>query len=1834
MNKVLCAMAVLTLLVACSDDPAPTGGTVVGCVAGTPDCPCFYDQDCATGYRCDVGECVAADCRADYECGLGEVCERGQCLVDAGADRDRDGVPDGSVSQPVDNCPSLPNPDQDDLDGDGEGDTCDPDDDGDAVIDAEDNCPRVANPEQEDLDANGLGDACEGDADGDGVGDHLDNCRDAMNPDQADLDGDERGDACDVDDDGDGVLDVDDNCPQTPNPDQFDSGGSPAGNACDATWDGVLVRGQMTSPLVGVDFAAAGRVRLVGDGDAIVAPVEPSGRFELRTRASGLHGLELELRDHVPRTILITIGEGSMELEPVEMVPLYASEASVFLRGTAQLQGRDDHAGIQVRAFLGSDLIGATLTATDGSWVLPASRSALRLTFGRETYQGTDLDVSWVGDADTGAFMAGGEALEGLVIVLDPERSATLRGRLESSLEQVSSWADIALVRLDGQNESRQASVAADGSFEFTLLQPGLYTLSADVRGYLRPAPLVLEIVPGVNELGGPLVVDPQQPALLGRVLLDDETSFGGTRVIARRDGALVASAVSDEDGSFRLVLLPEPHTLRFARDGFTTASVDVVWSGEHFSEDGSAPLADPLVTLTRPAASDRDGDGVLDLVDNCRTVANPLQRDGDGDGVGDLCDRDQDGDGIANGLDNCPTVPNPMQEDVDQDGLGTTCQDGSATAPIALGPGGVLRQHLDTRPHPNRLAGSCGGVSAPEVVYTLAMSSGESLTVSVQSDHQTVVYLLDPLSHEVACRTDNRTDITLGPDALPGTYRLVVDGLAEAAGGVTVTVLRQSRWRVGGQDLQPFRGPGAEGSVQDVAMMDVDQDGRLDIVVTVEDSNVETASVRVRRGLGGRQFAPQADDLVLPAPLRPVSVAPADLDQDGLDDMVITTAFDTDAVPRSTVFSALAQGDGAFLASSSALLWDFDGDNLPQRLYVPRDTWVGDLNRDGIVDVVTVSASATLFQLVPTLRTERARGALHVLLGAGDGTFTPLAPIDLDTLPSAVDGGDIDGDGLVDLVIAELADSFVTVLYGAGDGHFPQRMDLPVFFGPRDIVVVDLDGNGRNDIVTANQLSSSVTALLAEADGRWVERELVLEGGLDQIWSGDIDGDGVPDLATASGEGLRTTVILSRGQGVLAASAQLTNAPGLANGDHAELWGEDIDGDGVTDLAVALRSDVSVGLYYGSQGFFQTTATAPTSFANPLHREPFGIDGADFDRDGLLDVAVSNRGESSVAILRGLPDGSLAPPRVIPVASTPSLIHAFDVNHDGFTDLVMTATNTNSITVLLGAGDGTFPTELSVPSSVDDTTNPFDLWVGDLDGDGVDNTGWVIVGHLDGDLVSTFRWQDGGLVHVANLTSGDTPIAVLATDLTGDNVPDLIVTQALSDAVNIRPGNGDGTFGPPILSDVARSTVDSIPLHGRIPTRTIPMDLDGDGVLDLAIPCRDSNDVQLWYGSGDGTFDEGAPITGLPRILDARADDVTGDGHVDLIVGHSYYDAVTVLEGRPGGAGPPLVAIQTVATGGTPSTLWTGDLGNDGRIEVVSAHQKDGTVGVHGYGPRPPSSFLPGTHVADSDLPSCPPTPLAGSLGPDGATLQFELLGSPCRVDRLELEVTAGPLSGLDVTLEAGGLRSPAARVVLSRTPLPTTGVWRPQEVPELARFESAPGRGVWRLSARPAGCATCAAEAVLDAATLHVNPAVDDPLDPATPPRPCVTGQDAPDSPWLPCTWTGALLSDTLDAADVDILLLDAGDQAGRFDGAFIRGQVIDLTLTTTPPAPVAMELFPYGSSTAIATATETPLGSGIWRLTTTVDPVWEGRYLELRLTTPGASTATTLVGDFQSR
>ncbi|KAJ7380253.1 hypothetical protein OS493_010968 [Desmophyllum pertusum] len=184
-----------------------------------------YCSDDSKSNPCGPGaECIPRKKGIAYECrckpgfaGNGFMCD---------TDEDMDGIPDeglnctGDPRCVKDNCKSVPNTDQEDINKNDEGDMCEYDSDGDRYSNDRDNCPNVYNRYQRDKD-------------GDKIGDDCDNCPHIPNRNEKDTDGDGIGDPCDSDADGDGLRNIFDNCPLVANRKQTNKDGDSFGDACD-----------------------------------------------------------------------------------------------------------------------------------------------------------------------------------------------------------------------------------------------------------------------------------------------------------------------------------------------------------------------------------------------------------------------------------------------------------------------------------------------------------------------------------------------------------------------------------------------------------------------------------------------------------------------------------------------------------------------------------------------------------------------------------------------------------------------------------------------------------------------------------------------------------------------------------------------------------------------------------------------------------------------------------------------------------------------------------------------------------------------------------------------------------------------------------------------------------------------------------------------------------------------------------------------------------------------------------------------------------------------------------------------------------------------------------------------------------------------------------------------------------------------------------------------------------------------------------------------------------------------------------------------------------------
>ena len=138
-----------------------------------------------------------------------------------------------------------------------------------------------------------------------------------------------------------------------------------------------------------------------------------------------------------------------------------------------------------------------------------------------------------------------------------------------------------------------------------------------------------------------------------------------------------------------------------------------------------------------------------------------------------------------------------------------------------------------------------------------------------------------------------------------------------------------------------------------------------------------------------------------------------------------------------------------------------------------------GDFNGDGKLDLAVANYGNYL--------TGSTGDTVTILLGNGDGSFTqaPGSPVTVGNSPGALAEGDFNGDGNLDLAVANAADDTITILLGKGDGTFTPALVSPATgLTPSGLAIGDFNGDGKLDLAVANFDTAAINILLGNGDG------------------------------------------------------------------------------------------------------------------------------------------------------------------------------------------------------------------------------------------------------------------------------------------------------------------------------------------------------------------------------------------------------------------------------------------------------------------------------------------------------------------------------------------------------------------------------------------------------------------------------------------------------------------------------------------------------------------------------------------------------------------------------
>ncbi len=355
--------------------------------------------------------------------------------------------------------------------------------------------------------------------------------------------------------------------------------------------------------------------------------------------------------------------------------------------------------------------------------------------------------------------------------------------------------------------------------------------------------------------------------------------------------------------------------------------------------------------------------------------------------------------------------------------------------------------------------------------------------------------------------------------------------------------------------------------------------------------------------------------------------------------------------------------------------------------------------------------------------------GALGAISGVqADVLFNPQVSHAVGDGPGSVAVGDLDGNGKLDLAVANEISDDVTILLGTGGGGFVPSGTYPTGLGtePCSVTLGLFNGDGALDLVVANRNSGNVSVFLGVGDGTLGAGAVYAAGASpNSVVVGDVNEDDALDLAVCNSNGDDISILIGNGDGTFEAPVdyEVGDTPSQVAMGH-------LNGDSHLDLVAANQFSSSASVLLGNgDGTFQ----AAVHYGLGPYQYPSAVAIGTLNQDGSADLVVAREAGDDVAVLLGNGDGTFQTPVYYAAGSSPSSVAILDLDLDGYEDLaVADFANTGLVWILLGNGDGTFQDAVSYAAQ----SKASCVAIGDLDQAGTPD---LAVTNYASDTVSVF---------------------------------------------------------------------------------------------------------------------------------------------------------------------------------------------------------------------------------------------------------------------------------------------------------------------------------------------------------------------------------------------------------------------------------------------------------------------------------------------------------------
>ena len=324
-----------------------------------------------------------------------------------------------------------------------------------------------------------------------------------------------------------------------------------------------------------------------------------------------------------------------------------------------------------------------------------------------------------------------------------------------------------------------------------------------------------------------------------------------------------------------------------------------------------------------------------------------------------------------------------------------------------------------------------------------------------------------------------------------------------------------------------------------------------------------------------------------------------------------------------------------------------------------------------------------------------------------------------------------------------------------------------------------------------------------------------------------------------------------------------------------------DINDDDYSDLVVITEAaeDIRVFLNDGEGGYSDFTVFDMPESSNPSTNE-----GADFNRDGKIDIAIGSIQNDNVSVFMG-DDTAIFNPEIGYNADNGIRgITVLDVNGDGWDDIATANRSSSTYSILINDGTGSFNAPITSDAGISNETS---IAAVDLNNDGIQDL--AIGGFGSNNVVTMLNDGQGNFTSTNTTTISGSPWMLTAGDVNGDGNVDIISVNSSSGDVSILLGDGAGNL----------SLFNEYPV-GNFSLAIDVGDIDGDGDLDFISSNFGSNDFTLYENNGNGVFSNPITYDAVQAGSCAILHDRNNDGALDITLIDEIEDVIILYENTP----------------------------------------------------------------------------------------------------------------------------------------------------------------------------------------------------------------------------------------------------------------------------------------------------------------------------------------------